>query len=220
MARIQISKIQHRSGNIADLPTIDEAEIGYATDARRLFIGAGPDAGNINIEVFTAQANVDNVTFNTITTKSLTTGASTTPGTMTGQWTLTSGSTFYTFAGDLAECYLADDHYEPGVVLEFGGKHEVTVASDESMKVAGVVTTNPAYVLNSMAKSDHVVAIALVGRVPVKVRGTIHKGDMLVSGGDGYARPTHSPKIGTVIGKALQDFDGGVGTIEVAVARH
>ena len=42
---------------------------------------------------------------------------------------------------------------------------------------------------------------------------------MLVSGGSGFARPEYFPTIGTVIGKALQDFDGYEGVIEVAVGR-
>jgi len=63
------------------------------------------------------------------------------------------------------------------------------------------------------------VAIALQGRVPTKVRGTIRKGDMLVSGGGGYARPSSTPHMGTVIGKSLENFDGIEGIIEVAVGR-
>ena len=63
------------------------------------------------------------------------------------------------------------------------------------------------------------VAIALQGRVPTKVRGTIRKGDMLVSGGDGYARSSSAPHMGTVIGKSLENFDGIEGIIEVAVGR-
>jgi hypothetical protein len=120
---------------------------------------------------------------------------------------------------DLAENYLADNHYDPGTVLAFGGDYEVTVAADETNKVAGVVTTNPAYLMNSELTGSFVAAIALQGRVPCKVRGNICKGDMLVSGGDGFARPTTSPKIGTIIGKALEDFNGVEGVIEVAVGR-
>jgi hypothetical protein len=63
------------------------------------------------------------------------------------------------------------------------------------------------------------VAVALQGRVPTKVRGVIHKGDMMVSGGNGFARPSSSPKMGTVIGKALENFDGIEGVIEIAVGR-
>jgi hypothetical protein len=50
-------------------------------------------------------------------------------------------------------------------------------------------------------------------------RGKISKGDMLISGGNGFARPNQFPSMGTVIGKALQDFDGYEGVIEVAVGR-
>lgn len=120
---------------------------------------------------------------------------------------------------DLAENYQADADYPPGTVVEFGGKFEVTVAEDETRRIAGVVSTEPAYLMNSKLTGLYVVAVALQGRVPVKVRGKIRKGDMLVSGGGGYARPTTDPKIGTIIGKALQDFEGVEGTIEVVVGR-
>lgn len=120
---------------------------------------------------------------------------------------------------DLAENYIADAIYEPGTVLEFGGEFEVTLAEDATNKVAGVVTTNPAYLMNSDCNGEFVAAIALQGRVPCKVRGKIRKGDMLVSASEGFARPSQSPTIGTVIGKALEDFDGISGVIEVAVGR-
>jgi hypothetical protein len=120
---------------------------------------------------------------------------------------------------DLAERYQADAQYEPGTVVEFGGEFEVTIAEDETRRVAGVVSTNPAYEMNTSLTGDNVVALALTGRVPCKVRGVIKKGDMLVSGGGGYARPTTDPKLGTILGKALQDWDGGEGVIEVVVGR-
>ena len=63
------------------------------------------------------------------------------------------------------------------------------------------------------------VAIALQGRVPTKVCGTIHKGDMMVSAGNGFAKPSASPQMGTIIGKALENFDGIEGVIEIAVGR-
>jgi hypothetical protein len=120
---------------------------------------------------------------------------------------------------DLAENYLADSEYAPGTVLEFGGEFEVTVAADGTRKVAGVVSTNPAYLMNSDLVGKHVVSLALQGRVPVKVRGKIKKGDFLVSGGNGYARPDQNPILGSIIGKALQDFEGTDGVIEVVVGR-
>jgi hypothetical protein len=120
---------------------------------------------------------------------------------------------------DLAENYLADSLYAPGTVLEFGGDYEVTIAPQFSNKIAGVVSTKPAHLMNSEAQGDYVVPLALQGRVPCKVRGRISKGDMLVSAGNGYAEACKSPEIGTVIGKSLENFDGEHGVIEIAVGR-
>ena len=120
---------------------------------------------------------------------------------------------------DLAENYIADAEYAPGTVLEFGGEFEVTLAQDGTNRVAGVVTTNPAYLMNSNCQGTYVIAVALQGRTPCKVSGPIRKGDMLISGGNGFARTTQTPQMGTVIGKALGDFDGLIGVIEVAVGR-
>jgi hypothetical protein len=120
---------------------------------------------------------------------------------------------------DLAEKYQADAAYEPGTVLEFGGDQEVTLAEEGTRRVAGVVSTNPAHLMNDLLVGENTVALALTGRVPVKVTGYIRKGDMLVSAGDGRARASAMPQIGTVIGKALQDFDGSDGVIEVVVGR-
>ena len=153
-----------------------------------------------------------------VQTGNITTGAFNTAGTITGNFTLTAGSRLQATYADLAEYYEADQPYEPGTVLEFGGEKEVTLATDETRRVAGVVTTDPAYIMNAGCPG-HAVAIALQGRVPVKVRGNIKKGDMMISGGSGFARPTHDPKIGTVIGKALVDFNGAEGVIEIAIGR-
>lgn len=119
---------------------------------------------------------------------------------------------------DLAENYLADAAYAPGTVVEFGGSAEVTIASDETARIAGVVSTHPAHLMNSHLVGQHVVAVALIGRVPVRVRGTINKGDMLVSAGEGYARPKQNPVMGTIIGKALAASVGD-NIIEVVVGR-
>ena len=154
----------------------------------------------------------------TVGATALTTGANTTAGTITGNWGLSAGSKLTATYADLAEYYEADKPYEPGTVVEFGGEKEVTIAEDGTTRVAGVVSTNPAYVMNSQCQGEYIVALALQGRVPVKVRGTIHKGDMLVSAGDGYAKPMIHPYIGSVIGKSLENFEGE-GVIEVAVGR-
>jgi hypothetical protein len=120
---------------------------------------------------------------------------------------------------DLAENYVSDAEYDYGTVLEFGGDFEVTLAQDSTKKVAGVVSRNPAYLMNSNCSGNFVVPIALQGRVPCKVIGPIKKGDLLVSGGNGYAKASVDPCIGSVIGKSLENFDGSSGIIEVAVGR-
>jgi len=120
---------------------------------------------------------------------------------------------------DLAEKYVADSDYEPGTVLEFGGSEEVSLASEGSTKVAGVVSTNPAYLMNSDCEGKFVAVVALQGRVPCKVVGPVSKGDMLVSAGGGFAKVEKIPAIGSVIGKSLVDFSGDNGVIEIAVGR-
>ena len=121
---------------------------------------------------------------------------------------------------DLAENYLADAEYEPGTVLIFGGSAEVTMADKTAdTRIAGVVTTKPSYVMNSGLAGDHVVTVALLGRVPCKVFGPVSKGSMLVSAGDGYASACTEPKMGSVIGKSLENFAGTEGVVEVVVGR-
>lgn len=121
---------------------------------------------------------------------------------------------------DLAEMYLPDAQYEPGTVLMIGGAKEVTISNTyESEKVVGIVSTNPAYLMNSVLVDG--VAIALKGRVPCKVKGPIQRGDILVSSNiPGHAearRYGNRTNPFAVIGKALQDFDGETGVIEVMV---
>ena len=121
---------------------------------------------------------------------------------------------------DLAENYAADAKYAPGTVLSFGGEHEVTVSTVESdRRIAGVVSTNPSYIMNSVLEATHVATVALTGRVPTLVSGPVSKGDMMVSDGNGRAIACATPAMGTVIGKALENHPGGHGTIEVVVGR-
>ena len=121
---------------------------------------------------------------------------------------------------DLAENYEADATYEPGTVVCFGGAKEVTVCNiEDCTRVAGVISTNPSYLMNSGQTGAHVAAVALQGRVPTKVTGQIRKGDLIVSAGDGRGRVNNDARAGTIIGKALADFDGQDGVIEVVVGR-
>ena len=139
-----------------------------------------------------------------------------------GVITATATQAYY---ADLAENYKADADYAPGTVLVFGGREEVTACVDhESTKVAGVVTTNPAHVMNTGLTAPHVACIALRGRVPVLVKGVVRKGDVLVTAGEGfvgYAVASITPRevpAASVIGKAIGDkLDAGIGVIEVLI---
>jgi len=122
---------------------------------------------------------------------------------------------------DLAEKYEADAEVEPGTVVHFGGEKEVSMCDvDHCQAVAGVVSTAPAFRMNDDLEAEHVAMVALQGRVPCKVTGPVHKGDMMVSAGNGMARAEANPKVGAVIGKALENWEGGEGVIEVVVGKH
>lgn len=125
---------------------------------------------------------------------------------------------------DLAESYLGDNNYEPGTVTVFGGSAEVTVSTKFSdPAIAGVVSTEPAYLMNATISGENVLNIALVGRVPCKVVGKISKGDRLVSSDIPGVATVINPDCavpGVLIGKALQNYDSDIpGVIEVAVGR-
>ena len=121
---------------------------------------------------------------------------------------------------DLAEFYVADAVYEPGTVLSFGGANEVTLSNISSdTRVAGVVSTNPAHVMNVGSDHEYATIVALTGRVPTRVIGTVRKGDMMISGGNGYAQASNQPVMGSILGKALEDFDGDTGIIEVVIGK-
>jgi len=120
---------------------------------------------------------------------------------------------------DLAEMYAADADIEPGTVVIFGGDAEVTVATEaDDHRVAGVISTNPSYLMNSQIDAEHAVAVAFTGRVPTKVTGSVAKGDLMVSAGEGKAKANNNPAPGTVIGKALENSEGDA-TIEVVIGR-
>jgi hypothetical protein len=127
------------------------------------------------------------------------------------------------YYADLAENYTADAHYEPGTVLVFGGDDEVTLTKTyNDHRVAGVVSTNPAHLMNSHQEGNNVTALALQGRVPCKVIGRAQKGDILVtSATPGYAIVNNDAHAGRIIGKALENkADSGKGVIEVVVGKH
>jgi len=122
---------------------------------------------------------------------------------------------------DLAEIYASDKDYEAGTVLVFGGEAEVTTTTMFcDHRVAGVVSTNPAHLMNSNAEG---VAVALRGRVPCKVEGPVSKGDLIVTSpkaGIATAITSDSamPNAVCIIGKAIENnADSGVKLVEVVV---
>lgn len=205
--------------------TISTASIGY----QQLVAGGATSLANANITVdfsgglsaggnVTAQYLIGDVYTNGIYNS----GANATGniGSDTGYFNTFFGTATTALYADLAEKYSADAYYAPGTVLSFGGTQEVTVSSvDADRRVAGVVSTNPAHLMNSSLESEFVAKVALTGRVPVSVVGKVSKGDMMVSAGNGAARAEPDPRPGSVIGKSLENFNGGSGVIEIVVGR-
>ena len=120
----------------------------------------------------------------------ITTGANTTAGTITGNWTLTTGSKLNATYADLAERFEADIEYDAGTVVQIGGTKEITAVQYElSEDVFGVISDTAGYLMNATAGSDKThPPVAVSGRVKVKVIGAVKKGDRLVSAGKGIAR--------------------------------
>jgi hypothetical protein len=124
---------------------------------------------------------------------------------------------------DVAERFEADELLDPGTVVELGGEKEITRSRLElSENVFGVISTRPAYTMNGGAGNDDThPAVAMTGRVPVKVTGIINKGDRLVSAGDGIARAAKPGEATSfnIIGRSLvTKSTDGVGTVEAIVS--
>jgi len=200
--------------------TIAADSIALGTDTTGIYVGSGATSGfglsgsaSTEGATFTVSANsTSSNTANTIVFRDASGNFS--------AGTINALATTAQYA-DLAEKYLPDREYEPGTVLMFGGEQEVTaVRAYMDQRIAGVVSTAPAYMMNSELKGG--VYVALMGRVPCKVVGTINKGDLLVSAGaPGVATSGgNNPTPGSVIGKALQNYSGdSIGVIEIVVGR-
>lgn len=100
-------------------------------------------------------------------------------GSSTQWWNTFYGVSTQAQYADLAEKYAADNEYQPGTVVVFGGDQEITVTNTfADVRVAGVISSNPAYLMNAAAGG---LPVALRGRVPVQVLGAVSKGDLLVT---------------------------------------
>jgi hypothetical protein len=155
---------------------------------------------------------------------SATGGLVTNVGTIKGDWSLVAGSRLRaTYSADIAERYHADKQYDYGTVLVIGGENEVTTTVKYAdVKVAGIVSKDPAYMMNDAAGSDETHPyIALKGRVPCKVVGRVRKGDLLTTSNyEGYAAAVmdiYTINSAAIIGKALGENSEGFGLVEVMV---
>ena len=221
--------------------TIDGADarvgIGTATPTAKLDVNGVIKA--TSIETAVAGNVTGNLTGNVTSTGANTMGTLTIAGTLTGKNILPDDNLSYDIGSntkkyntvyakatsaqyaDLAEIYESDSEYEVGTVVIFGGEKEITVSSmGADPRVAGVISENPAYLMNDEATGQ---AVALQGKVPCKVIGQISKGDMLVTHSQhpGVARKGIDPKMGTVVGKALEEYNSTeIGTINIVAGRQ
>ena len=233
-------------GTTTTLMTMDGSEarvgIGTTTPSTKLQVSgtttstafSGPLTGNVTGDVTgnisgSGTSSLGTVTLGgTLTTKAILpdTDASYDIGSTSKTYnTIHAKATSAEYA-DLAENYIADGNYPVGSVVIFGGHRDVTVSTTKhDTRIAGVISENPAYLMNAdeqtSASGDYVLPVALQGKVKCRVQGTIRKGDMLVSGeGKGVAMSMQDPKVGSVIGKALEDYDNPLtGTINIVVGR-
>ena len=187
-----------------------------ATDKRNFYDNDG--------HTFRTQNGLSNapIICSSVQATTLTTGATSTVGNITGDWRLGAGSKWQATYADLAEYYEGDKTYEVGTVLIFGGDKEVTTGTIRGdHRVAGVVSEHAAFIMNEGCQGNKVL-IALQGRVPARVVGKIKKGDLIITSGIPGVGVSASgeARAGTIIGKALVDYDSDhIGTIEVAVGR-
>ena len=189
--------------NNAGLSVGVNSSFRVTSDNTNVTIGNQSSNGNINFSVNKA-------------------GVPTTVMTINGSTGVITGNQIDANYADMAERFAADTEYAPGTVVELGGSAEITMAAqDLSETVFGVISTHAAYLMNGRAGTNAThPPVAMTGRVPVKCIGVIHKGDRLVSAGNGQAR---AAKYGeatafNVIGRALQDkLVAGEGTVEAIV---
>ena len=123
---------------------------------------------------------------------------------------------------DLAERYVSDKEYDVGTVCVFGGSEEVTQSTKQNCpSIAGVVSTDPAFLMN--AELENGITLALRGRVPVKVTGPVRKGDVLICSntpGHAEAAPFKGYHVTgpSMIGVAISEhLSSGTGVVEAQI---
>jgi hypothetical protein len=202
---------------------------GDGSQLTNLTVAAGTSIVNGNSNVLVA-AN-SNVTINVTAANSYTfatgsfapsSNASVQLGLTGARWSNVWGISSSAQYADLAEKYRSDADYEPGTVLQIGGEYEITVCdTPRSDRVFGCVSTDPAYLMNDSERDGIWLPVVLAGRAPVKVAGTVAKGDRLVSAGNGAAMSAGlaGSSYQTEIGRALEDKNTeDVGLVEAFIS--
>jgi hypothetical protein len=209
-----ISSTQFLRSDIDTVATANLTINGNLTANSDSFIDA-------NLSVLSTFDSADVVVSNQLIVTDITTGSTATPGIITGDWSLSFGSSLNASYADLAERYVADCLMVPGHVVIFGGVHEITLTEVYAdQRAAGVVSAAPAYLMN---KDSDGYPIALQGKVPCFVKGPVKKGDILcTSSNRGSAEKLNDSnwKPGVTIGKSLEDHnDESIKLIQIAVGR-
>ena len=210
-------------GNLSFATTIAANSVELGTDTTGSYVQQGTTSGNgisgsVNSEAGTFTVSSNATSANTVSTIVFRDGSGDFSANI-----MTGTATAARYA-DLAERYATDKEYAVGSVVVFGGEKEITVSSTKmDTRVAGIISANPAYMMNCEAGTDasHPY-VALAGRVPCRVVGKIKKGDLLVTSGiPGVAVAAAGDiKVGSMIAKALEDYDSDhIGLIEVVAGR-
>ena len=209
------------SAGISISTTIQANSVALSTDTTGNYVAAGATSGSGISGSVSSEGGTFTVTSNATNAN---TGSTIVFRDSSGDFSanvITATTTNARYA-DLAEKYDSDADYEAGTVLIFGGEKEVTECTAKyDKRIAGIVSTDPAYLMNSESSG---IAVGLVGRVPCKVIGEIRKGDLMVaSDTPGHAiawKEESNPMTGSVIGKALEDkYGAGADVIEVVVGK-
>ena len=199
-------------GNATLTATIAANSVALSTDTTGNYVAAGATSGS----GISGSVSSEGGTF-TVTSNATTSNSGNTIVFRDGSGNFSAGvisaTTTNARYADLAEKYAADSDIEAGTVVHFAGEGKLAPCDTPNCRtVAGIVSTDPAYLMNSEADG---VALALAGRVPTKVTGAVAAGDLMVSAGNGMAMANNDAKIGTIIGKAIEAHEGGEGIIEV-----
>lgn len=139
-------------------------------------------------------------------------------GSAAAQWNNVYGVTFIGVANtakyaDLAEKYLTDQEYDIGTVVAVGGDAEVTASQSGDLAI-GVISAAPAYLMNSESGGQ---AVALKGRVPVKVVGPVKKGQQLVAAEDGTARAVEGSHLNKFAIALESNSNAGIKLVEAII---